>query len=516
MSTDELPIQMPPRAVAVIGAGPAGLAAGAWLARQGFKPVLFEAASDLGGQWNAASSMSGAWPGMRTNTSQVLTAFADLDYAPGTPVFPAQEDVQNYLRSYAAQAGLLSRLRLGTRVEHLGQAPAGQGWVLRSRAGGDMRVELFARVVVATGRYNAAAMPDIPGLGDFAGEGGVRHSFDYAGPAAYRDRSVVVAGCSISALEIASELALAGARRVTVTLRRQRYVLQKLAAGVPTDHVAFTRFAALAAAVLPPPVLAQGLRHLVVSSAGSPEQVGAPRPMDDIFAAGLTQSQHYLSLVAEGRIHVRPWMAGIAGRDVTFADGSAETADAILLGTGYRLSLPFLAPDVAQMLDLDEQHIDLHDHTFHPDLDGIAFLGLFDQVGPYLPVLELQARWLAYGWSGVMPMPGTAAMRRGVAACRALRGRPQAAPMHAMALLFARNAGVEPDPELWPELRRALLFGPLSPASFRLVGPDRRSDAPERTLADAARFGCLTSPTMSADEAERWDSVKAGLAALAA
>ena len=42
--------------------------------------------------------------------------------------------------------------------------------------------------------------------------------------------------------------------------------------------------------------------------------------------------------------------------------------------------------------------------------------------------------------------------------------------MHAMVLLFARNASVEPDPDLWPELRRALLFGALSPASFRLVG----------------------------------------------
>jgi hypothetical protein len=28
---------------------------------------------------------------------------------------------------------------------------------------------------------------------------------------------------------------------------------------------------------------------------------------------------------------------------------------------------------------------------FHPDLKGLAFLGLFDLVGPFFPVLELQA-----------------------------------------------------------------------------------------------------------------------------
>lgn len=510
------PVVMAAREVAVIGAGPAGLAAGAWLARQGFEPVLFEAAEGLGGQWNTASPMSGTWPGMRTNTSRVLTAFADLDHAPGTPVFPAQEEVLGYLHRYASQVGLLPRIRLGTRVEHLARAPEGRGWVLRSRGGGQERAEVFARVVVATGRYNAPLVPDVAGLGGFAGEGGIVHSFDYAGPAAYRGRSVVVAGCSISALEIASELALAGARRVTVTLRRQRYVLQKLTAGVPTDHVAFTRFAALAAAAMPPAAVAEGLKHLVVSSAGSPEQAGAPRPDADIFAAGLTQSQHYLSLVAEGRIRVRPWMAGVAGREVAFADGGSEEADAILLGTGYRLSLPFLAPEVAEALGLDEQHIDLHDHTFHPELEGLAFLGIFDQVGPFFPVLELQARWLAYAWSGMTPFPAPAAMRAGLAACRARRGGPQAVPMHAMALLFARNAGVEPDPDRWPELRRALLFGPLSPASFRLAGPDRRADAAARTMADAAAFGRLASPAMTDEEAARWESVKAGLRADAA
>ena len=507
----EDPIGMAPRAVAVIGAGPAGLAAGAWLARQGFEPVLFEAARELGGQWNGASPMSGTWPGMRANTSRVLTAFADLDHPTGTAVFPSREEVLQYLRRYASQAGLDGRIRLGTRVRHLGRASAGEGWILHSETGEEVRTDRFARVVVATGRHNAPAVPHIPGLDGFAGDGGVRHSFDYAGPAACRDRSVVVAGCSISALEIASDLALAGARRVTVTLRRQRYVLRKLTAGVPTDHVAFTRFAALAAAVLPPDALAEGLRQLVLSSAGSPEQVGAPQPDHDIFAAGLTQSQHYLDLVADGRIQVKPWLAGIEGRQVTFADGSRVDADAIILGTGYRLSLPFLAPEIARTLDLDEQHIGLHAHTFHPALPGLGFLGLFDQVGPYFPVLELQARWLAYAWSGVVPMPSAGAMEAGLAAAWARRGGPAAVPMHAMATLFARNAGVEPDPERWPELRRALLFGPLSPASFRLVGPDRRAEAATRIAADAASFGCLTSSRMSADEAARWDSIKAAL-----
>ncbi len=73
--------------VAVIGAGPAGLAAARWLIAEGLEPVILEAANRLGGQWNAANPASATSPGMRTNTSRVMTAFSDLDHPGGTAVY---------------------------------------------------------------------------------------------------------------------------------------------------------------------------------------------------------------------------------------------------------------------------------------------------------------------------------------------------------------------------------------------------------------------------------------------
>ncbi|MES2713510.1 MAG: FAD-dependent oxidoreductase [Pseudomonadota bacterium] len=509
--TADTPIRMLPRQVAIIGAGPGGLAAAAWLRRHGFAPVLFEASDQLGGQWNAASPLSGVWPGMRTNTSRILTAFSELDHAAQTAVYPNQREMLDYLRRYADQEGIAGQIRVSTAVERIEHATEGSGWIVRSRHGGVPRVEQFARVVVASGRHTAPAIPVIEGVRGFSGSGGAAHTQAYKGAAAYRDRAVLVAGCSISALEIASEIALGGARRVTVASRRQRYVLQKMLAGVPADHVAFTRFAALAGAVLPPAALSAGLRHLVVSSSGSPEQFGAPMPDADIFAAGLTQSQHFLPLVAEGRIHTRPWIERISGSDVIFADGTSEQVDALLFGTGYRLSLPFLSEAIAACLNLDDQHIDLHDHTFHPDLPGLAFIGMFDQVGPYFPVLELQARWLAYAWAGLAPSADMSQARY-----RTARSGPTAIPMHMLATLFARNAGVEPNPDRDPQLRRALLFGPLSPDSFRLEGPDLRTDAAGRTLRAAAAFGRTTSMEMTAEELGQVEAIQSALRAAAA
>ena len=302
--------------------------------------------------------------------------------------------------------------------------------------------------------------------------------------------------------EISSDIALRGGR-VTNAVRRQRYVLPKLVSGVPSDHVIFTRFAARAAEAFPRDVIGAELRDLVVGAGGRPDQYGAARPAGDVFTAGIAQAQHYLPLVAEGRIAPKPWVAAIEGRTVRFTDGTTEVVDAILLATGFALDLPFLSDDIRAVLDPDERHADLHAATFHPDLDGLAFLGLWDQIGPYFPVLELQARWLAYVWSGRCPMPKRSEMLAEIAALRLHRGQPLEVPMNTIALRFARLAGVEPDPRDWPALRRALWFGPLSPAQFRLSGPDADAGAAAQVVADAAAFGAIPSPEPSRVERAR-------------
>jgi hypothetical protein len=81
--------------------------------------------------------------------------------------------------------------------------------------------------------------------------------------------------------------------------------------------------------------------------------------------------------------------------------------------------------------------------------------------------------------------------------------------MNLAALTFARAAGVEPQLGDWPNLRRALLFGPLAPSSFRLEGPDALPDAPERFARDAAAFGAITSNELTDREQNYWALVRA-------
>ena len=485
------------REVAIVGAGPAGLAAARWLAAKGFQPLLLEAAEGLGGQWRSDNPLSGVWPGMRTNTSRVVTRFSDLDYPPGTVVFPHNREVLAHLEAYAAMFDLERRLRTGASVEGLERAPG--GWRLRWREAGTAQEQVFARVVVASGRFNAPAVPDVPGLDGFTGAGGVTHTFDHGDADAFRGQRVLLAGGAISALEVACDIAMAGAAAVAVACRRQRYVLPKIAAGVPIDG-RFSRYGAVAATSLPADETARRLKAWILAKGGDPSRYGAAAPAPDPREAGVALSQYFLGLLAEGRMTTRPWLRRVEGETVEFIDGAREDFDAIVLGTGFNLRLPFLAEEVRAPLRLDDQHIELADYTFHPELENLAFIGMIPQTGPYFPVLELQARYLAYAWGGACPAPTPEHLAQGVAAYRAARGAPLIQPMDKVALGFARLAGLEPDPRAHPHLARALLFGPLTATSFRLSGSDALPDAAEIIAREAAIHGTADGPAFATEE----------------
>jgi cation diffusion facilitator CzcD-associated flavoprotein CzcO len=478
--------------IAVIGAGPGGLVTARWLLSQGFEPTIFEKSDSLGGQWTGTPGNSGVWPTMHTNTSRILTSFSDLE-PDNQLTFPSNHAMLAYLHRYAELFALTSRIRFGTKVDRLSRGD--DGWLVEHSG----MTEAFERVIVASGRFQSPFVPAVAGLETFTGSAGAMATYHYREPHPYLGKRVLVAGGAISALEIASELAQLGVA-VVVTQRRQRYVLAKFASGVPSDSVIFTRYGTLADEVLPRAEVDRQLKEIVLEAGGSPEQYGAPAPDPSLFAAGVTLAQQYLPLVAEGRITLRPWLSSIEGRTAIFADGTSEDFDGILFGTGFEQRMPFLSDEIRAIVDLDAVHLDADRYTFHPDLPGLAFVGMWDQSGGlYVPV-ELQARWIAYTWGGVVAEPTEAEQRSAIKAYRARRGTSQKTRMNLAALTFARAAGVEPNLDDWPHLRRALLFGPLAPSCFRLQGPDALPDAPIRFARDAAAFGAITSNELTERE----------------
>lgn len=476
--------------VVVIGGGMAGLVNARWLRHVGFDVVVLEGHHGLGGQWERSNPRSGVWPEMRTNTVRCLTRFSDIDYPEDVPVFPRNGDVLSLLHRYVEKYDLHDCLRLGAEVT--GVCLHGEEYAVTWRdATGDHTVAA-GRVVVATGRYNLPEIPPIPGLDSFTGEQGVIHAFRYKEPERYRDREVVVCGGSISALEIVSDLAMLGAKRVHLAQRRQRYVMPKMVAGTPIESYVFTRAEAVTLQTAATAELQAAIAERILGLAGDPRRYGAPAPHPDISQAGVTGNQHYLNLVAEDRISVHPWLSRVEGRTVTFTDSTSTEADAIVVATGFDLHLPFLDPVLRDTVRLTKKSMELAQFTFHPDLPGLAFAGLWAQLGPYAVPLEQQARWIAYTWSGTVTPPPQEQLRAWVTDCVQQQQHTGYREQHEMAVRFARLAHVDPDPEVYPELdpplRAVLPCAMCTADTFRLVGPDADPTAPARVLRDFERF----------------------------
>jgi dimethylaniline monooxygenase (N-oxide forming) len=188
--------------------------------------------------------------------------------------------------------------------------------------------------------------------------------------------------------------------------------------------------------------------------------------------AGFSLCQDYLQQVREGSIVCRPEIASIRGSQVTFADGTSTAVDAIVCATGFDIDIPYLDRAVCDVLGPD---LALYQRTFHPDLRGFGVMGQFLAQGPYLPLLELQARWIVAVWSGEVALPHEHLMRHVMA-----QPRPPLDAHNALALTLSEELGVSPEPSDWPALTEALVFGPMLPPRYRLSGPGARPDAAAR------------------------------------
>ncbi|MDH0126830.1 FAD-dependent oxidoreductase [Brucella intermedia GD04153] len=472
--------------VAIIGAGPSGLVAARYLKSQNFVPTVFESHSDIGGQWNIHNPNSGIWPQMRTNTSKAVTKFSDVQYPPHVPMFPRNRDVLAMLNDFANLHDLRSLCRFGVTVTKLDAIR--DGYQITSQSGGGTQCEFFDRVVIASGRFNLPEIPIIPGLNDFSGECGVIHAFNYKHPEKYRDKNIVVLGGSISALEVASDQSMMGTGRVYLSQRRQRYVLPKIYAGTPLEYIALTRENGIAYSTIQKSERLEKLKELVLTISGDPSSYGAPKPHESLEQFGLTASQHFLSLVAEDRINVRPWVAEIKGRTVVFTDGTEIEADAIIIATGFDLNLPYISDEIARTINLSTKRMELAEFTFHPDLPGLAFMGMWGQFGAFPVVLEQQARWIAYSWSGAVPAASDAQLRDAVAACIAEDHFGASRQQNELALRFARLAGTDPSEIADPELAQIIDKSAVTGEMFRIVGTDSDPEAVVRLCADFWTF----------------------------
>lgn len=412
-----------PRDVCVIGAGVSGLCAIKALVARGLSVDAFEKGSQLGGMWryendNGASS---AYRSLHIDTSRRSLGFPDHPVPEGLPDFLSHAQVLQWLEAYAERFDLARHIAFRTAVHRV--APRDDGTWSVTLADGSVRT--YRHVVVANGHLWSPRMAPFPGR--FEGE--QSHSHHYRTPAPFEGKDVLIVGIGNSAVDIAVDLCR-HARHTTISTRRGAWVMPKYLFGVPTDRVSgfiarHTR--------LPTPWVRAIVGRLGRLALGDQTRFGLPEPAHPIWREHACLSGELLPAIGHGWIDVKPDVSALEGQEVLFADGSRRRYDAIIHATGYRTEFPFLDRAVFDARDHD---VPLYRRIVAPDRPGLHFIGLVQPIGPTIPLVEIQSRWLAALIDGALRLPDRSWMQAEIDAHRRAQARYLDSPRYTLEVDF--------------------------------------------------------------------------------
>ncbi len=378
---------------AVIGAGAAGLSTAKHLLQRGIAVTVFEMGSRIGGLWvyQNDNGLSPAYRSLHLNSENKVTAYKDFPFAADAPLYPDHTQVAAYLEAYARHFGIVDHIRFQSRVVSVTQSEA--GWRVELADG---VAEEFDFAVVATGHQGVPKHP--PFAKDFTGE--YLHSHSYRVPEPLRDKRVLVVGVGNSACDIAADICSVTAS-TTIAARSPVLMMPRMFLGVPTSRV----LAKIEKPWMPWPVRRR-IREAVSRMAhGRMEQWGFTTPKKRTHPAG-----HHL-LMAQfiwGRVTAKPGIAGVAGKQVRFVDGSSAEYDVMIAATGYEVDLPFLD---AALSPVRGHWLDLYYRIVRPGYPGLYFTGFFNVTGGgNIRMMDDQAEWIAAIELGEVALPDAAAM----------------------------------------------------------------------------------------------------------
>ena len=315
--------------IVIIGAGQAGLASAYAARRARLNPVVLEAGAEP----------TGSWP----RYYESLALFSPARYSslpgramPGDPErYPTRDEVAAYLRDYADWLG--ADIRTGQRVTRVA-ALDDDAFEVETEAGLLLHAPYL---IAATGGFGRPHRPRLPGEETYRGT--LLHASEYRRPAGFAGRRVVVVGGGNSAVQIAHELATVA--RVTLATRSPL----KWQAQRPLGRDMHWWFDRTGLDGAP-------LGRLWLRLDGNP----------------VVDDGRYRAALASGAYEHRAMFARLVADGVAWPDGSIEPVDAVLLATGYRPDLGYLAGTAA----LDATGAPLHRAGVSRTVRGLAYVGL--------------------------------------------------------------------------------------------------------------------------------------------
>lgn len=307
----------------IVGAGPAGLAVAASLARKGIAYTLLEQSAALGDSWRRH------YDRLHLHTDKANSGLPYLPMPRDYPRYPSRDQVVAYLEAYAQHFAI--EPRFNQCVTHAVREV--DEWRVTTE-----QDEFHAPSLVVAAGYNAIPYePTWPGQDEYTGH--ILHSSRYANGTAYKGQRVLVVGMGNSGGEIALDLWEHGAQP-TLAVRSPVNVLPREILGVP-----FLTVGNLQRRL--PPRLADAVNAPVGRLLfGDLTRYGLRRPADGpittIHKTGRVAliDVGTITRIKRGDIVVRPGIERFAPDGVRFSDGREEPFDAVVLATGFHPNVP--------------------------------------------------------------------------------------------------------------------------------------------------------------------------------
>lgn len=183
--------------VAIIGAGPGGIAMGIQLAKGGYDFTIFDRGAGFGGTWR-----NNTYPGAACDVPSHFYSYSYALNPRWSKTFANQPEILAYLEKVAVDNQLGAHLLAGSRVTTLRWSDTERRWTLETEDGAR---HWFDAVVTAVGMLDVPNIPDIPGVDRFRGR--AFHSSDWDYTKSTAGERVASIGTGASAIQYVPEIA---------------------------------------------------------------------------------------------------------------------------------------------------------------------------------------------------------------------------------------------------------------------------------------------------------------------
>mgnify|MGYP001340699901 CR=1 FL=1 len=411
--------------VLIIGAGLSGLVTAKTLLEYGYPVTVFEKEAEIGGVW----APSRRYPGLTTQNTRDTYAFSDFRMPRDYPEFPSGEQMQAYLKAYAAHFQVIPVIRLNHTVENAVLENDGKGfrWTIAGKAGSQPFEAKGDFLIICNGTFSEPAIPSIPGMEAFTRQGGaILHTSTAGAPGPYAGKRVAVVGFGKSACDLAA--AIAGETEHTYLIYRQtKWKVPKRILGINYKYFILTRFGEaltklryrntaerlLHALGIPKRIF--GFMQRIFSKQQQLDASGLrpDKPITDMLYGELSvESDGFYQNVRDQKITaIRGEISAFHPGGVTVPGAGDLALDTVIFGTGFHQNLPFLPKILKdQLTDSDGNYL-LYRNILPVRVPALAFVGYNSSFFCNL-TSEIAALWLCEYLEKRIDLPAPADMEK--------------------------------------------------------------------------------------------------------